>query len=215
MGEKSALKGVKMHYQGPSAADLDNIRALNRCFLGTLAGKKYDGLPQAELSETQQARLGDAPFLLFSFRETETEFWEQVLSEDRQLDLISTAPPLDAGTRQLQVAGLSFLWQLSRRNPYVVRVVSAAPVGWCERIAALTLVELLDCTAHRADLVVPRFTRQEHVWRRLLTSGTSAKVALRTHAHQSVLHAMLTSARPINYERLRAAAASLPTPRRR
>lgn len=215
MGEKSAREGVKMHYQGPSAADLDNVRALNRCFLGTLARKKYDGLLQTELSESQQARLGDAPFLLFSFRETETEFWEQVLSEDRQLDLISDAPPLDAGTRELQVAGLSFLWQLSRRNPYVVRIVSGAPVSWCERVAALTLVELLRCTAYRADLVAPRFRRQEHVWRRLLTSGISAQAALRTLAHQSVLHAMLTSARPINYERLQAAAASLPAPRRR
>lgn len=204
-----------MHYQGPSAADLDNIRALNRCFLGSLAESGRPGLPQADLSISQQLHLGRAPFLLFSFREAEEDFWEQLLSEDRQLDLINTAPPLDPGTRQLQVAGLSFLWHLSCRNPYVVRLVSGAPVSWCERVARFTLIDLLNRTSHRTDLVTPRFRHQEPVWQRLLTSGTSGKVALRNRSHRSVLQAMLTSARPVNYERLQAAAARLPTPKRR
>jgi len=204
-----------MHYQGPSAADLDNIRALNRCFLGNLVASGHSGMPQADLSESQQLHLGRAPFLLFSFRETETDFWEHLLSDDRQLDLINTAPPLDPDTRELQVAGLSFLWQLSCRNPYVVRLVSGAPVSWCERVAGLTLVGLLNRTSHRADLVIPRFRHQEPVWQRLLTSGTSGKVALRRRSHRSVLQGMLTSARPVNYERLQAAASRLPAPKRR
>lgn len=204
-----------MHYQGPSAADLDNIRALNRCFLGTLAGSGRAGMPEADLSESQRRRLGRAPFLLFSFRETEEDLWEQLLSQDTQLDLISTTPALDADIRELQVAGLSFLWHLSCRNPYVVRLVTGAPINWCERVAELTLIGLLSRTAHRTDLVTPRFRHQEPIWQRLLTSGTSGEAALRNQSHRSVLQAMLTSARPVNYERLQAAAASLPTPKRR
>ena len=204
-----------MHYQGPSAADLDNIRALNRCFLGTLAESGRAGMPQAGLSDSQQLHLGRAPFLLFSFRETEEDFWEHLLSPDRQLDLISAGPTLDAGTRELQIAGLSFLWQLSCRNPYVVRLVSGAPVSWCERVAGLTLIGLLNRTSHCTDLVMPRFLNQGAIWQRLLTSGTSGKVALRTRSHRSALQAMLTRARPVNYQRLQAAAASLPTPKRR
>ena len=204
-----------MHYQGPTAADLDNIRALNRCFLGTLARSGDGGTSRPELSESQQARLGRAPFLLFSFREAEDDFWDHVLSQDRQLDLITTAPSPDAVTRVLQVAGLSFLWHLSRRNPYVLRLVSGAPVSWCERVAGLTLIGLLDRTSHRADLVTPRFSQQEHIWQRLVTSGTSKKLTLRAMSHRSALQAMLTCARQVNYERLQAAAASLPSPRLR
>jgi hypothetical protein len=215
MGEKSACLGVKMHYQGPSPADLDNIRALNRCYLGTLAASDREVMPPASLSESERLHLGRAPFLLFSFREAEEDFWKHLLSQDRQLELIGTAPPLDAGTRALQVAGLSFLWQLSCRNPYVVRLVTGAPVSWCERVAGLTLIGLLDRTSHRTDLLTPRFRHQGPIWQRLLTSGTSGKVRLRNRSHRSVLQAMLTSARPVNYERLQAAAASLPTPKRR
>jgi len=204
-----------MHYQGPTAADLDNIRALNRCFLGTFAGSGRAGPLQGDLTESQQVRLGYAPFLLFSFREAESDFWDQVLSQDRQLELIRPAPAVDDGARELQVAGLSFLWHLSRRNPYVVRLVSGAPVSWCERVAGLTLIGLLNRTSRRADLVVPRFRDQGHIWQRLLTSGISARPALRSLSHRSVLQAMLTSARLVNYERLQAAAASLPTPKRR
>jgi len=215
MDEKSVRWGVKMHYQGPSTADLDNIRALNRCFLSRFAGYGRAGPWQKDLSESQQHRLGNAPFLLFSFRESESRFWEQVLGQDRQLELISAAPPPDAGTRDLQVAGLSFLWQLSRCNPYVVRLVSGAPVSWCERVAGLTLVGLLDRTSHRSDLIVPRFCDQEQIWQRLMNGGIGTQAALRTMAHQCVLQAMLMKARPVNYERLQVAAASLPTPKRR
>ena len=204
-----------MQYQGPTAADLDNIRALNRRFLGTLAESGYAGMPPTRLSDLQQSRLGRAPFLLFSFREADDDFWEQVLTRDSQPDLIGIAPPPDAATRELQVAGLSFLWQLSQRNPYVVRLVSGAPVSWCERLAGLTLIALLNRTSHRADIVVPRFRRRVHVWQRLVTSGTCSKVALRRLSHRSALQAMLTSAKPVNYERLQAAAARLPAPKRR
>ena len=62
-----------MHYEGPSAADLDNIRALNKCFLGNLTESGCPGMPQAGLSESQQLHLGRAPFLLFSFREAEED----------------------------------------------------------------------------------------------------------------------------------------------
>ena len=204
-----------MHYQGPSAADLDNIRALNRCFLDAFAGYGRAGPLQSALSESQQVCLGNAPFLLFSFREGESDFWAQVLSQDRQMELVGTAPAPDGDTRDLQVAGLSFLWQLSRRNPYVVRLVSGAPVSWCERIAGFTLISLLDRTSYRSDLVVPRFRDQDHIWQRLLNGGISTQAGLRTMSHQCVLQMMLMHARPVNYERLPAAAASLPMPRRR
>ncbi|MGB5510364.1 MAG: hypothetical protein WBM87_01510 [Woeseiaceae bacterium] len=190
-----------MLYQGPSTDDLDNIRALNRRFLRTLSrtgDSVCGGLSRKRLSESQQAHLGCAPFLLFSFREGEPDFWKQVLSDDAQLKLSPAERPLDSMTRELQVAGLSFLWQLSRYNPYAVRIVSGAPYSWCEQVAAMPVATFLHRTAERTDILVPRFREQADVWQRLLKSGVSPDAKLRAMAHQSAFQVMLTRAAPVN-----------------
>ena len=204
-----------MQYLGLSTDDLDNIRALNGCFLKTVPNAGYagsGGLSQKRLSESQQARLGCAPFLLFSFRENEPDYWQQVLSGGPQLQLLPSERPLDARTRDLQVSGLSFLWQLAGRNPYAVRIVSGAPPSWCEQVTALPVVTFLRRTRLRADMLVPRFCDQEAVWERLLKSGISPDAKLRAMSHQSALQAMLAGADPINQGQLQVAAASSPRP---
>ena len=212
-----------MLYQGLSTDDLDNIHALNRRFIETLpdgSDTACKGLSRRRLSESQQARLGCAPLLLFSFREGEPDYWQHVLSDDAQLKLLPAERPLNAMTRSLQVAGLSFLWQLSRYNPYAVRIVSGAPHSWCEQVAALPVVTFLHRTVERTDILVPRFRDQADVWQRLLKSGVSPDAKLRAMSHQSALQAMLTRPDPvdpatnraINQKQLQVAAARLPPP---
>ena len=216
-----------MLYQGLSTDDLDNIHALNRRFIEILpdgSDTACKGLSRRRLTESQQARLGCAPLLLFSFREGEPDYWQHVLSDDAQQNLLPAEPPLNAMIRALQVAGLSFLWQLSRYNPYAVRIVSAAPHSWCEQVAALPVVTFLHRTVERTDILVPRFRDQANVWQRLLKSGVSPDARLRAMSHQSALQAMLTRPDPVNpvtnratnpapgNRQLQVAAARLPPP---
>jgi hypothetical protein len=176
-----------MDYQGPTSDDLANISALNRCFLMAVSGSEADGLGEIaarRLTDSQVSRLAGAPFLLFSFREQDNDYWQRLLSEDRQLDLIELSKPLDERIRQLQVAGLAFIWQLSRRNPYTSRIISGAPVSWCERLAESTLIQLLDRAAHH----------------------------LRQTSHQCALQVLLTYGRNSQYDRVPAAACNMRTP---
>lgn len=198
-----------MEYQGPTTDDLANIHALNRLFLRAIAGSAANAignLAGRRLTESQLSRLADVPFLLFSFREREDDYWQRVLADDPQIDLIDSGNPLDESIGQLQAAGLSFLWQLVRRNPYAARVVSGAPVSWCERVAALTLVSFLQKAATRGDLLRMRFSDDDKVWRRLLHNGTSTQRQTRLASHHSALQSMLTRAPEPNYGRLSAAA---------
>jgi hypothetical protein len=204
-----------MDYQGPTSDDLANISALNRCFLMAVSGSEADGLGEIaarRLTDSQVSRLAGAPFLLFSFREQDTDYWQRLLSEDRQLDLIELSKPLDERIRQLQVAGLAFIWQLSRRNPYTSRIISGAPVSWCERLAESTLIQLLDRAAHRSDLLRIRFQDKSWVWRRLLDNGVSAQRHLRQTSHQCALQVLLTYGRNSQYDRVPAAACNMRTP---
>lgn len=198
-----------MEYQGPTTDDLANIHALNRLFLRAIAGSAanaFDNLAGRRLTDSQLSRLAGVPFLLFSFRERDDDYWQRVLADDPQIDLIDSGNPLDEPIGQLQVAGLSFLWQLARRNPYAARVVSGAPVSWCERVAALTLVSFLQKAATRGDLLRMRFSDDDRVWRRLLHNGTSTQRQTRLASHHSALQSMLTRAPEPNYGRLSAAA---------
>ena len=130
-----------MEYEGLTPDDLANVRALNRAWLR---------------STGRDERLAAAPFLLFSLREHDAELWERLLAEGAQHELFATQPTAGGKPSGLQAAGLAFLWELSRRNPYVARIIGGAPLDWCQRIAAETLVRLLDCTGYR-ELIEPRF----------------------------------------------------------
>ena len=209
MGEKSAQMGAKLEYQGLTRDDLANIHALNRSFLKAIAGSAAEAfgvIASRRLTDPQLLRLAGVPFLLFSFREHDNDYWQRVLADSPQFDLIDSGNPPDENIAQLQVAGLGFLWQLVRRNPYAARIVSGASVSWCEQIAGLTLVSLLQSAAARGDLLRMRFPDEETVWRRLLEDGISPQRQARLASHYSALQALLTRAPELSYSRVSAAA---------
>ena len=81
-----------MDFHPPAAEDLANVRSLNSAFLrivrDSISGKKLQqSLPEdlrgivASLNDVQLERLSESPFLLLSFREHDSTFWN-VLDED-------------------------------------------------------------------------------------------------------------------------------------
>ena len=122
-----------MEYEGLTQDDLANVRALNRAWL-RLRPQDSKGLPR--LSEKRLERLASAPFLLFSFREHDDQWWKSLLEGGPQQDLLEERPTNASDLIALQSAGLAFLWALARRNPYVARLVSGAPLSWCDQIAS-------------------------------------------------------------------------------
>ena len=192
-------------FRGPTSEDFANVRALNKAFL-----KATSDLPRQKLQ-----RLAASPFLLFSFREDDDEWWDDVLNDDPQQDLMSTATVASNEIRKLQSAGLGFLWQLARRNPYAARIVSAATINWCEKLSAQTLVILLDRVATRGDLITSRLQDDEGTWSRLLDSGTSAERRVRYSSQLSALQTMLTRTRSAQQVQLPAAACRMSVPNRR
>lgn len=204
-----------MEYEGPTRDDLANIKALNRSFLDIVRKSPATGfgvIAARRLTDSELSRLAGAPFLLFSLREHDGDYWEQVLEMEPQIDLIHLPSLPDDNVRQLQMAGLGFLWQLSRRNPYATRIVSGAAVSWCERLADLTLVSLLQVAAARNDLLSARFPNDNRLWRRLLGTGISARHKVRLTSHQCALQAMLTRRREPDYNRVSAAACTMQRP---
>lgn len=203
-----------MQYQGPTNDDLANVFALNRHFLRTLL---LPGAPHSaavdirRLSQVQRGRLAETPFLLFSVREEDHDLWRGIFAEDPQLELVPTTQPADTAGQELKMASLSFLWQLSRRNAYATRVISGAPVEFCERLANATLINLLRRTADHVDLLVPRYCAEHDVWRRLTGSGVSAIRRLQLMTQQSALQRLLTSGALHEYEQLPAAASRFST----
>jgi hypothetical protein len=152
-----------MEYQGLTPDDLANVRALNRAWL-RLTGR--------------DTRLAAAPFLLFSLSEDDAELWGRLLGDGGQRELFSERPAGPDELYALHAAALGLLWELARRNPYVARIVGGAPLDWCQRIAAETLVRVLDCAGHRA-LIKPRFPAEAAVYRKV-------------SAHMAALQSMLT-----------------------
>lgn len=175
-----------MEYPGLTPDDLSNVRALNRAWLR---------------ATRRDERLAAAPFLLFSFHEHDAELWERLLAPGMQRDLFSEPAPAGSELAGLQSAGLAFLWEVSRRNPYAARIVGGAPLDWCRRIASETLVRVLNCTGHRA-LLEPRFP-------------DGAAVYMRVSAHLAALQSMLTLGIDPDAARLPAAACRMQGPARR
>ena len=140
-----------MEYQGLTADDLANVRALNRSWL-RLTGR--------------EERLAVAPFLLFSLSEHDDELWGRLLAEGGQHELFSEPLASSDALYRLNSTALAFLWELSRRNPYVARVIGGAPLDWCQRIASETLSRVHRCAVHR-ELITPRFPAEAAVYRRV------------------------------------------------
>jgi hypothetical protein len=197
-----------MEYEGLTQDDLANVRALNRAWL-RLGPQDAKGLPR--LSGKRLERLASAPFLLFSFREHDDRWWKSLLEGGPQQDLLKERPINASDLMVLQSAGLSFLWELARRNPYVARVVSGAPLSFCELIAAGTLVQVLDCGAW-CQVIEPRFDDTSALHKRLWRRGGSALQELRVFAQIGALQTMLTSRELVPYRRMPAAACRMPQP---
>ena len=191
-----------MEYEGLSPDDLDNVRALNSVWLELHRGN------EPGLSAIRRERLAATPFLLFSFCEHDDARWSDLLGERRQLDMLERETVDTAALRELQAAGLGFLWGLARSNPYVARIISGAPLYWCEQVAASTLVQVIECA--RFKMIEPRFADGTSLKRRLLGGGSALEREMRIFAQIGALQSMLTSGQPGQYGRLPAAACRMP-----
>ncbi len=191
-------------YPGPNPDDYANVLALNTAFIKAAF----------EMKGPQRGRLAAAPFLLFSFRERDMDWWDEALVENLQEDLLA-APELDNPQLQrIQIAALSFLWHLARRNPYATRIITGANVSWCEKITALPLVTLLDRIGARGDVMQSRLDNSNRFGGRLLGDGTSSRRTVRRSSQLVALQSLLTQGTFDNYTRLPAAACAMPRPMR-
>jgi len=200
-----------MKYEGLTRDDLLNVCALNRAWLRIQRERAPVG---GRLTTGQLERLAGAPFLLFSFREQDERWWQSLLGEDQQQSLLDERAPVAGAMLALQSAGLAFLRDLARRNPYVARIVGGASLHWCEQIAAATLVRVQTC-ATSGHLIEPRFADDSSLHRRLLRRGCSNSHEMRSFAQIGALHAMLTGADAAPDQRLSAAACRMPRPAQR
>lgn len=189
-------------FPGPSPDDYANVLALNTAFIKAAF----------EMKGPQRGRLAATPFLLFSFRERDLEWWDAALSENQQGDLMAAPELDDPALRRVQTASLSFLWHLARRNPYATRIISGATVSWCEMIADLPLVTLLDRIGVRGDLMRSRLNGADESGSRLLGDGTSSRRKVRRSSQLAALQSLLTHARTDNYSSLPAAACNMARP---
>lgn len=199
-----------MDYEGLSADDLANVRALNMAWLEL---SQDDAGRTGHEARRHRHRLAGTPFLLFSLRESDDRLWVRLLDERRQPDLLAAAPDSCERTLALQSTSLAFLWELSRRNPYVARVVGCAPLSWCELIASLTLVHLQQAAA-REMLIQPRFDADSPQYQRLLQRGGSALREARRFAQIAAMQSLLTQGDIAQYGRLAAAACRMAGPAR-
>lgn len=191
-----------MEYEGLTSDHLANVRALNRAWLEISRGGSR---PLAESSPRCLDRIAAAPFLLFSLREEDLALWQRLLADDSQQDLFQANATVPGSLRRLQATALAFLWGLARRNPYVVRLISNAPLHWCERIASATLVEVTAAAA-RQRLAEDRLESDSPVYRRLMLPGGGVARDAREFAQIAALQTLLTGTGVARHVRLPAAA---------
>ncbi len=190
-----------MTFEGPAPFDYRNVRALNRAYLTLLQADRHARQSLLKLSPPlirritsltrhQAERLSATPFLLLSFRERDDKLWSRIISDDGCADLF-TRPVADDLDR-LRSAGLGFVWQLARQNPYTLRLICGASLHWCEQIAERTFFDLLAGVAPHADLLELRRGNDAELWWKLLDNGICREADIRTAAHVSALQTVLT-----------------------
>lgn len=194
-----------IEYPGPGRDDYANVLALNTAFLEATS----------ELKGPQRGRLAAAPFLLFTIRENDLDWWERALADSWQGDLMAAPELSDLEIRGIQAAAIGFLWQLARRNPYAARVISGASIAWCEKLISFPLVTLLTRVGARGDLMTSRLDDQGDSAHRLLGLGTSSRQKVRHSSQLIVLQSLLTRSGCEQYTRLPAAACRMAGPRRK
>ena len=212
-----------MDYRGPLATDFDNVRSLNQAFLLLLrrdrhARKYLQSLPVelirclVSLAEGQAERLASTPFLLLSFRERDDDFWDSMFSAGPNADLFSVADPPSDDLRRLISAGLGFVWQLAKQNPYAARLICGASLHWCEQLTERTLFRILATAGNRVDVLTLRCGSDAELWAKLLASGVSREKQVRRAAHISALQSVITRASIPDRKKWTAAACALRTP---
>ena len=215
-----------MHYHGPEKADLANVLTLNKAFIAWQRARSPEnttgrGLPAevrarfAALSCEQRGRLARMPFLLMSLAEDDEARWQSFFAEQQTRDLLQCVQRRDEAASRLIAAGLGFLWQLSQRNPYAVRLVSGASLPWCEQLASCTLMDLFSRALEDQALLAPRMADKPDLWHKLLTVGVSNRRHLRRAARVAALQTLLTQGPARTYRPLAAAACKMPAPRTR
>ena len=192
-----------MEFAGPESEDFINVCALNRAFLRLVTGKR-DGkaarivAPDSvtrrlhKLRDSQVENLSKTPFLLFSLREREADYWESIFANPGTRDLFTESASRSDEQSRLVAASLGFLWQLAKRNPYAVRLICGASLYWCEQIAETTICQLLAMAGSRSDLLTLRFSHDEKLWRKLLQDGIRREQRIRDAAQLSALQFVLT-----------------------
>ena len=194
-----------MTFEGPAPFDYRNVSALNRAYLSLLQADRHARQSLHRLSAPllrritsltrhQVERLSATPFLLLSFRERDDKLWSQIMSDDSDGDLFTL--PVEDDLDRLRSAGLGFVWQLARQNPYTLRLICGASLHWCEQLAERTFFDLLAGAAPHADLLELRRGSDADLWWQLLNNGICREADIRTAVHVSALQAVLT--RPVD-----------------
>ncbi len=194
-----------MAFEGPAITDYRNVSTLNRAYLSLLQVDRHTRKSLfrlappllrriTSLTSQQVDRLSATPFLLLSFRERDDKLWSQILSDERGSDLFTSSDANDLD--RLRAAGLGFVWQLARQNPYTLRLICGASLYWCEQIAERTVFGLLTAAAPHTDLLELRRANDTELWRKLLDQGICRETDIRAAAHISALQTLLT--RPVD-----------------
>ena len=213
------------NFHGPETADLANVASLNAAFMALL--RRHEGLPGsstsnvAELARRLQAlpvaraeRLAECPFLLFAFDESRLQAWQHLFDgqDDGDTDMIDQLQRPPQSVLQMTAAGLGFLWELSRRNPYAARLVSGASLNWCEQIADCSPVHIMRFVVREPYVLALRMATKRAFWSKLLGAGTSEEGEIRGAAQLSALQFILTRPAEDHYARLQTAACRMTVP---
>lgn len=191
-----------MDIRSPQPADFQNVHAFNREFLGLLIG----GAPARDLLERvarrvadrlskltalQRERLARSPFLLFSFRERDNEFWDRIHAAGPDRALFDEPRRRQHDRTELVSTSLSFVWQLARENTYAARLVCGASQHWCERLAERPLLDVVR-QAVAADVLRLRREHDVLFWSKLLHAGVVADRKVRRAARICAMQRLLT-----------------------
>ena len=190
-----------MEYASPQVVDLNEVYALNQTFLSMLCQEKEVAgllalLPIdlargfSELNLQEQRRMAAAPFLLFSLREDDDAYWDDVYAIPPDRDLFEASVGLSRSRSQLVAAALGYLWQMARQNPYTLRVVCCAPLHWCERLAEEPLMRVITCSSRRDDMLQLRAADNAAIWHKMLDAGLHRRKEIRLAAQHAALQSL-------------------------
>jgi len=191
-----------MAFDSPERSDYANLPPINKQYLSLLDREPglrrcLSPLPEAlrarltSLSAAETERLAETPFLLCSFREYDDSHWTRVLNSVATPDLFR--PVSSPALQTVASAGLGYAWHLARENPFTLRLMTGAPLSWCERIAELPFHQLLDAYHRSGESPTIRLGHRQELWRLLLGPGVSRRRELRRAAQFTALHVVLSA----------------------